>query len=660
MVRLVVLAVALIALLGSAVAEARPPAADPAFPDAHGQKAGTLVLRDCTVLKAKCGRLVRPFDPTGRVPGTIGIGFLFYPHTRATLPAVGTIVATEGGPGYATSASRAGYLALYAPLRGDHDMLMVDNRGTGFSQAIDCTPLQTMPVQTIAAIGTCGASLGENADLYGSGLAADDLAAVLDALGIHKIDLYGDSYGTFFSQTFAALHPERLRSLVLDGAYPVIGEDPFYAAAGAAMRQDFDLVCQRALACQSLPGTSLARITRLLDALRAQPVSGTAPDANGAMLSVTADAAAIGNILYDGTSGLVNYRELDPAARAYLDGGDTAPLLRLVAENIQTEGTGLPGGPARVYSRGLFAAVSCMDYPQLYDMTAPFAQRAEQSAAQIAAKQTSDPGIYAPLSIAEWLTVPLDISVLNLCLEWPVTAPPYPPGQPVAPDAAFTTAPTLVISGELDALTTPAEADEVTALFPHAEHLIVANSFHVDAVDDIDNCASTIVRRFVATLHPGDTSCAARINEVRMPPAFVRRAADTPPATAAAGNAATPSDLVLAAAAVQTAGDVVARWWVNTNGHDVGLRGGDVMAEQPGNVVGYTLHGVRWTEDMAVSGRIAWDQSTGAIRCLLTFTGPGTAGGKLDARWNDRAPHATAQIAGVVDGHRLVAEMAAP
>lgn len=650
-----------LALFGCAAADARPRAPAMTLPDEPARSAsGALTLHPCASLPARCGRLARPLDPSGRVPGDIGIAFLLYPHLNASLAAVGTIVATEGGPGFATSSSRAGYLTLFAPLRGDHDLLLVDNRGTGRSQAIECTPLQTMKTPTIAAVGACGAALGDASDLYGSGLAADDLAAVLDALSIDRIDLYGDSYGTFFAQVFAALHKLRLRSVVLDGAYPVIGEDPFYLAAGVAVRRDFDLVCQRALACRTLPGRSLDRIERLLHALRATAVSGTAPDGNGAKLAVVADAASVGTILYDGTSDAVNYRELDPAARALLDAHDAAPLLRLVAENIRSEGTGLPGGAPSVYSRGLFAAVSCMDYTQLYDMAAPVAQRQAQSAAMIAGLQASDPAAYSPLTIAEWLTVPLDLAVLNLCLEWPVNLPPYPPGQPATQDATFTDAPTLVISGELDALTTPIEASVVTGQFPHARHLVVANSFHVDAIDDIDGCAAAIVRRFVATLNPGDTGCIARINEVRMPPAFVRHAGDVPPALASAGNAATPADLALAAAVVQTAGDVVARWWVNTSGADIGLRGGGFTIEQPGHVVGYALRGVRWTEDMAVSGRITWDQSTGAIRGRLEFTGPGAISGSVDMRWNDRTPLATALLTGVVDGRALMATMPAP
>ena len=37
--------------------------------------------------------------------------------------------------------------------------------------------------------------------------AANDMASIIKALGISKIDLYGDSYGSFFAQTFASRYP---------------------------------------------------------------------------------------------------------------------------------------------------------------------------------------------------------------------------------------------------------------------------------------------------------------------------------------------------------------------------------------------------------------------------------------------------------------------
>ena len=79
---------------------------------------------------------------------------------------------------------------------------------------------------TSTASASAARSLVRASDLYGTAFAADDLALVLDALEIDKIDLYGDSYGTFFGQAFAVRHGDRLRTLVLDSSYPGRGAGP--------------------------------------------------------------------------------------------------------------------------------------------------------------------------------------------------------------------------------------------------------------------------------------------------------------------------------------------------------------------------------------------------------------------------------------------------
>ncbi|MEI9930366.1 MAG: hypothetical protein WDM89_07380 [Rhizomicrobium sp.] len=95
-----------------------------------------------------------------------------------------------------------------------------------------------------------------------------------------------------------------------------------------------------------------------------------------------------------------------------------------------------------------------MDYQQIYNMDSPVGQRHKERDAAIAAQEQADPKIYDPLTIKEYQQIPLDISVLNLCLDWPIHRPPYTPGLPIPKNAKFTKAPVLVINGELDMLTT--------------------------------------------------------------------------------------------------------------------------------------------------------------------------------------------------------------
>ncbi len=52
-----------------------------------------------------------------------------------------------------------------------------------------------------------------------SAAAAEDLATVIVALQLPKVDLYGDSYGSFFAQVFASRIPQLVRSVILDSTY---------------------------------------------------------------------------------------------------------------------------------------------------------------------------------------------------------------------------------------------------------------------------------------------------------------------------------------------------------------------------------------------------------------------------------------------------------
>jgi pimeloyl-ACP methyl ester carboxylesterase len=624
-------------------------------------KVGSLTLRSCKAGFAYCGSIQRALDPSGQLSGEIKISFEFYPHTDTSQTPLESIVATEGGPGYATTGTAPYYLDLFAPLRDRRDMLFVDNRGTGKSQALLCPLLQKDPNPRPNGIFECGQQLGDAAYLYGSGLAADDLAAVLDALNIPLINLYGDSYGTWFSETFAGRHPERLRSVILDSAYPVEGQSPWYPEIAITARFAFAAVCKRSMACSDLPGSSLHRIEQLVESLRANPFTGYAHDGEGKLRRIKADATALAYLMVSNATQSVVYRELDPAARAYLNDGNPAPLLRLLAENYFVSESG-GASNYQEYSQATFVAVSCTDYPQIYDMNLGLEKRKSQRDQAIADQQQKHPQVYDPFTIAEFDGIPLDTSVLDLCLSWPppvVTA--YPPGHGVPPHAKFTMAPVLVLSGDLDSLTPAVQGKHAAKLFEHGQQLIVPNSFHVTALADEDNCAAVLARNFVLNLDPGDTSCLEHIVEVHLVPGFYSKAADVPPALAAAGNQGTESDLRVAAAAAYTASDVLARWWVNYTGEGVGLMGGHFHYQSPGDRTYFTLSRLKWVDDLEVSGKMKWAYTyPGKVEAHIQIGGIGTESGVLTISWPSRQPQAQATIRGTIGNRKIAATMYAP
>jgi pimeloyl-ACP methyl ester carboxylesterase len=639
----------------------KPPAELVRKPSQTEIQVGSLRLRRCKGVPAYCGAIIRALDPTGAAPGTIKVGFQFYPHLNSTAQQLETIVAMEGGPGYATTDSRHSYIGLFRPLMDRHDLLLVDHRGTGLSHAVDCPLLQSEPNPQHEGISACGAMLGNAAYLYGTALAADDLAAVLDALAINQVDLYGDSYGTYFSQTFAVRHSQRLRALVLDSAYPIVGLSPWYPEIAPTIREGLRLACQRSAACHDIPGDSGARLEQLVAKLREEPLSGTAQDGDGKMAAVTADPSSIAYLMFSNATALVVVRELDAAARAYLERQDPVPLLRLVAENRKAGETGGRDTQVASYSAASFVSTSCASYPQLYDMQAHPADREAQLQRAIAEKERNEPATYAPFTVREFEAMPLDDSVLDLCLNWPQAPPQISVGSPVSSTAVFPSVPVLVLSGDFDLLTPWPQGAAAAKQFPNAKQVIVQNTTHVTALQDEDNCGSEMVRRFVETLDVGDTFCAAKIAEVHLVPKFAAQAADFDAAKAAAGNQANENDLKIAAVAAQTLGDAFARWWVNDTGKGVGLRGGRFKYKTAGSHSIYKLEYLRWTDDVSVSGSADWDYNfPGAVKADLKVTGPGGAKGTLNIKWNSRVPGATARIIGRIGNRKVAATVYAP
>jgi pimeloyl-ACP methyl ester carboxylesterase len=622
---------------------------------------GSIELGACPGVPAYCGMLDRPLDPTGALPGRIAIHFEYYPHTGPEL-SLGTLVATEGGPGYPATLSRDDYLYLFDTLRRRRDVLLMDNRGTGQSGAIDCHELQTAEKWTVDLIAACGGRLSDSAPLFSTAYAADDLAAILEALGIHRIDLYGDSYGTYFEQVFAVRHPNTLRSVVLDGAYPLNGADyAWYPSYAPAMRDKFDIACRRYAPCAALPGNSIDRMQPVLQELRSRPFAVRAADSDGRERQFIADASQLAIVMYGSAPALATVREFDAAARAFT-AGDRAPLLRLMAETASGVDSRDPSADPTKWSAGLAAAVMCQDPPQIFDMRLPPALRAADRDRAVAERLRTLPDTYAPFSIDEYRGMPLDYSFIDECVAWPVAPSSHPASHVVAADVQYPDVPALVVSGELDNITTMADGAAVAATFKHGKQIRVANSFHVNALPRARSvCAARIVRRFIATLETGDSSCAASVPPLRLVPRFAQHAAELEPAAALPGNRADTAQLRWISAAVMTAGDVLARLAGNSTGLGVGLRGGSFRVESAAPPLRVDLNEVRWTEDLAVSGTIDNAKASfGVVRAALRLTGDGGLTGAITVEWPEGVANSMAIIRGSMAGAVVIARAPAP
>ena len=166
---------------------------------------------------ATCGTVSVPLDWGNPGGASLPIAYELFAHRRSAEPAAGTLVPLAGGPGGSNTAFPSDWQRIYGPLLEGFDLLLVDNRGTGGSGAIDCPALQHQGM-TAEAVAACAAQVGPQRDFYRSANVARDLDAVRAALGIEKIDLYGFSWGSVQARAYAARIGDHLRSLVLDSS----------------------------------------------------------------------------------------------------------------------------------------------------------------------------------------------------------------------------------------------------------------------------------------------------------------------------------------------------------------------------------------------------------------------------------------------------------
>jgi pimeloyl-ACP methyl ester carboxylesterase len=396
----------------------------------------------------RCGKLTVPFRRGDPSLGSTRIAFAVRPRSDRRKPSLGTILATDGGPGYAST--DAPFLrslsAVLAPLLRRRELVVVDARGTGRSEAIDCPSLQGGLIQEDIAIGECADRLGPRYATYTTAETANDLDAVRTALGVGRIYFYGDSYATLLGQAYAVRYPSRLRGLVLDSAYP--GDDPYYRTLLPAGRHALDLACRHAPTCS---GDALARFARVVRRFHAGHRS---------------TEGLLGFLLGAGTLAPRSYLSLDDASRRFLQ-GNPRRLNRLVASG--------PAGHGDLgeFSYGLEIAVECNDYPLLWDPQASIGTRIEQLTA---ASQRLPADHFAPFGRREYLLS--SAAHLTSCLTWPV--PPAGGLEPPAPQdwQAPLSFPTLILAGELDDVTSVAEARQVQERFPRSRLYVVPNRGH--------------------------------------------------------------------------------------------------------------------------------------------------------------------------------------
>ena len=201
-----------------------------------------------------------PFEEAGPEDGKIDCGTLIVPENRdraggrtlrlavailrssSPTPRQDPVVFLSGGPGGAFVRFTRQFAdgELFRAIRAERDLVVWDQRGTGYSEPTLCPDLAGRLVGVDLLPGTAERRIGaaveivaecrrrmeaDNLDFsaYNSATSARDLDDLRRALAYERWNVFGGSYGTRLALTAARDVPGGIRALVLDAVSPTVG-----------------------------------------------------------------------------------------------------------------------------------------------------------------------------------------------------------------------------------------------------------------------------------------------------------------------------------------------------------------------------------------------------------------------------------------------------
>ena len=455
---------------------------------------GAIAFEPCSLTGAGAGQATEAFCASHQVPEDpsapdgrrITLNMAWLPATGSGGGTGDPVFFIAGGPGQAATEHAATVNAALRDVRKQRDILMVDQRGTGGSNPLDCRGADGEPLQMDdpgsagvdqlqAFARACLAGLDGRADpaLYTTALAVADLENVRQALGVEQLNLVGGSYGTRVAQQYAAAHPQHTRSLVLDGVAPndlVVGGEFAHTFEDAiTLQSDY---CRTLPACRArFPVDTRTRLSQVMDALEAAPVEVEYRDP-----STGQNRTAI--VTPDHVVGLAFVFSYAPQTAALLPlvldeaaQGRYAPLMSLSDMMTRSMGDQM--------TRGMQWSVLC-------------AEDADRQTADAAANGT----LLGP-EVAELF--------FAACSVWPKGERGDTFTAPLRSDI-----PSLLLSGALDPVTPPRYGDAVLEGLSKGRHLVVDGQGHGTLTL---GCMPKLVGQFIESTDAAalDTACLDRL-----------------------------------------------------------------------------------------------------------------------------------------------------
>ncbi|MCR4534015.1 alpha/beta hydrolase [Shewanella xiamenensis] len=414
--------------------------------------------------RLNCGFVTVPENPNKPDGKQIQVHYVVLPAVK-NVNHEEALLAIAGGPGQSAIDNAAGFDSMLNKVRQQRDILLIDQRGTGRSNPLNCNSGPQSPlaidednVDTLVEAQKCRDQFPDtDVTQYGSLNAVQDFEAVRAKLGYKKLHLYGISYGTRMAQLYMRLYPEHLATVTIDGIVPM---QQSVLEIGSAIERGFDLLfkdCQETAACHAEFPELKAEFDQVVAKLSQGPVMEQVHDpvtGEKTLLTMTRSKfyGAIRMALYQ-----TNVRALVPHAIHQAAKGNYQPLLGLFA--LTTDNAGM--------AMGMHASVVCGE--DMHRITPAMREQAKNS--------------YVGKTMLE--------SLETSCSVWKVPAVDASFSEPIKSDI-----PTLLLSGEIDPATPPSWGELAMEKLTNAKHFVAPYATHGVAYQ---SCANNLIAELVRT-----------------------------------------------------------------------------------------------------------------------------------------------------------------
>jgi pimeloyl-ACP methyl ester carboxylesterase len=448
----------------------------------------------------RCGFLAVPEDRANPASHSIQLAVAIF-KTPSHTPAPDPVIFLQGGPGGRiiqdlAQAIVGNQLDLQTQF-GNHDLILVDQRGTGYSKPslqcpevvnlqymtdVNVTPQQASDEQN-QALATCHAHLvsqGINLSAYTTASDAADVADLIAALGYQQVDLYGVSYGTRLALEIMRAFPQRIRSVILDSTVPP--QRHLLTAVPAATARVFNTLfagCAADATCNARYPHLDTVFYSLVTTLNAHPVTFQTTDANtGNRYTVLFHGDDLVNVAFSAFY-LTQAIAVLPQMIYQVRDGNYQRASQLYGILIFDNSV----------AWGMYFSVEC----------------AEDIGTLTASQVTTAAQAYPPALRPDQL-IGLE-GELPGCQAWNVAAAPASEASPVT-----STIPTLVMESEYDPITPPANGDLVAQTLPNSYKFLFPGVGHGAML--FNACPTSVAIAFwSAPTQKPDGSCIATMGE---------------------------------------------------------------------------------------------------------------------------------------------------